>query len=115
VHRRTPQGKLAFHFGALLLILVTFPLQWGCHVLERCQNGAVPATHERLERSAFAFHRRPGSQPADIAQTEHCGVIGDDRYQVAACRVFERAGWSIVGWGDADFYWTASTVPSPKK
>ena len=38
---------------------------------------------EFLEQDTFSFHHRLGRQRTDIAQTEHGGAVGDDRYQVA--------------------------------
>ncbi len=45
-----------------------------------------------LEQHALAFHHRLRCQRADIAKAENGGAVGDNRNQVAACRVAECIG-----------------------
>ncbi len=45
-------------------------------------------TGKFLEQHALAFHHRFTGQRPDIAQSQHCGAVGDHRHQVATGRVF---------------------------
>ena len=45
---------------------------------------------EVLEQNRLALHHGLGCQRADVAKSQHCGSIADDRHQVAACGVLER-------------------------
>ena len=51
---------------------------------------------ERLEQRALALHDRHAGERADVAQTEDCRTVGDDRNEIVAARVFIAEGRIVL-------------------